>query len=279
VASFLPPGPNVVAQALLADSTLRSLTAAELSRLLHVSVKDASAGIGAIVGMINRTAHGSAGSALRPEPSLGGAVGPFLSLDQAMSRFGSHMGPIVRSPSPSPVWSPDSGADRQYGAGALVGWAGALEEAGDVDPNLWDAATTLEQFLTQNGCNADPAGICGNFQNAWNVTGAQPALTVDDKYGPATRAALQSVLNQVPSGPIAVAPAACYAAAGTSAPAATAPAMPMPGASTPTAPAPLAASVAGGSNRWMLAALAVAAGLLVLKSSKKKPRWARKAGL
>jgi hypothetical protein len=245
----LPPRAEIVAESLLQRGTLRSQPPGALARLLAVRESDAREGIAAVVGMLGRTAQGDSRGDLRPEPALCAVVGD-RSLDQAMARFASDVAPSVRSPNPV-----------RY-----------RDEAGDVDPSLWDAAAQLLSFLQQNGCRVSPAGIVGTFQLAYNAHGGGH-LATDDKYGPLTRAALQDVLNQIPSGPPSQAPAACSY---TSAPAPSPRPAPSPG--SPTAPVLQlgAGSILTSPWAWAIAALAAA---VVLVPKKHKPRWLRKAGL
>lgn len=288
VHSFLPPAVNVVAQALLRDPTIRAFKATDLARLLHVSVTDARAGIAAIIGMINRTAMGAPDTALRTETSLGSAVGPFMSLDQAMSRFGSRMGPIVSSatprPTPSPMWQPDFAPDRQFGAGRVgrsrghsalpaygePGW----DDAGAISADLASAATMMIDYLKAHGCGPD--ATIGDFQDTFNQT-YSPPLKLDNKYGPETKAALEHVIADaaIPSALAeATAPPACSYVA---------PIQPAsPGQAQPNAP-----PGGGGqtqqasmfSSSWTWAALAVGAAAIVISRSKHPPRWARQIGL
>ena len=292
VPSFLAPGPNVVAQALLADASLRARTPTELSRLLHVTVQDARIGIGAIIGMTQRMGGRQGATALQNEPSLGHAIGPFMSLDTAMARYGSAMGPMMHGPTPSPLWSPDILApDRQWGAGALeAGFSGAHSrgrghsgprdygEAGDVGPALEQAALQLIDDLAREGC----AALAGNFQIAYNAV-YSPEIVVDDEYGKATKAALERVIADAAVPTLLAektAPPACAYA-------------PRPSTSHPTA-SPSAAPTApvmqalmlGGSRRpfdrvdlWGLATAALVVGAILISRSKHPPRWARKIGL
>ncbi len=292
VHSFLPPGVNVAAQALLTQPELRGMRATDLARLLSVSNGDARAGIGAVIGMINRTARGAPESALRLEPSLGIAVGPFMSLDQAMSRYGVGMGPIVRGPSPSPLWSgPDVGADRQYGAGALDTGAGRSHgarghsgpgdygEAGSISADLESAAQMMISYLQGQGCGPD--ATIGDFQTTYNAS-YSPSLAVDRKYGPATRAALVQVLAD--SQQVTGAETLPNGLTGLSAPAACSYPGPAPAATTTsptTSPGGSAVSLAslGGSKPWLWGLAALVAGGVLLSQSKHPPRWARKLGL
>lgn len=272
VRSFLPPGPNIVAQALLSDPGLRGQTPLELSRTLHVPVPDAQQAIGAILGMINRTALGNAQSALEVEPSLANAIGPEMSLDRAMSRFGSHMGPIVRRPSPSPLWRPDVGEDRQYGAGGLTGG-----EAGAVPQDLIDAAANMKTFLEIEGCGVSPAGVVRRFQELFNANHS-PAIATDDHYGPETMGALDQVIADAdadqPGTFQTTAPPACHAAH-------VSPAPPPPPGPKPTPShtpvAPLQASIFG--SGWTWATALVVAGAVLIARSKHPPKWARQIGL
>jgi hypothetical protein len=285
VHSFLPHGPNVVAQALLGTPALRGVQADQLARTLHVSGGDARQGIAAIIGMINRSAQPGGDSALQPEPSLSIAIGPFMSLDSAMSRFGAHMGPIVRSPTPSPLFRPDAGPDRQFGAGRTShgprsGRGGGSNtgydygEAGAVSSELDAAATQMLAFLSENGCNVAPAGVVGNFQIAYNAAGYSPALATDDKYGPLTRTAAMQVIHDADvSTELANmnAPAACSYAPVPATP--SAPVRPVLPTSTPIAQASMF------DSPWTWATLAVLAGATMIARSKHPPKWARKIGL
>lgn len=277
--SFLPPDANAVAQALWRDGTLRSLSAADLARRLHVNSKDATAAIGALIGVMNAMARGNPNAPLTVQPSLAGAIGPFMSMDAAMARYGAHMGPIVSSP--SPLHQPYAGPDRQLGAGRASGGRFGMESgpgpeagaAGTETQALDDATSQLLQFLQQNGCNADFAGICGNFQEAYNNVYSldNPALTVDDKYGPITQSALAQVMHD--TGYSDAAPPACSYAA---------PSAPRPAPVSPSSPV-VAPKVIGPSMLptspvfWGLAAAAAA--IVVLAKSKHPPQWVRKLGL
>jgi hypothetical protein len=264
VPSFLLPGANIAAQALLADPTLRGLRAVDLATVLHVRTSDVRSAMGAILGYMN---IGS--DALSENRSLSGAISPTMSLDQAMSRFGSRMGPIVQGPMPSPMWSgPDAGPARESGTGALGMGAG---EAGAPLPNdLNDAATTLLSVLQNNGCAVSPQAV-SVFQAAYNVHYAPP-LAVDGKYGVLTRAGLGRVIADADPGDFSVygqaAPAACSYAA---------PVVRPSPAPAPAAPAPLAASMVP-SSPWVWALAAVAGGVYLL-SKKRKPHWVRRLGL
>ena len=266
VHSWLPAGANIIAQALLSDPTIRGLRANALAARFHLPTSDAREAIGAIVGMIQRTSKGDPTGALRPEPSLGSAVGPFMALDDAMSRYGANMAPIVRSPTPQPsaYFQPDFAADRQASAGRL--W-----EAGAPADDLAQALGMLTSFYAQNPCTVDPAGIVGAFQIAYNAQHSPP-LVVDDKYGPKTAAAVASVNN-------GTAPPSCYPASSPAGPGTLA--VPVT-TITGNAPAPATSSspttLAGmptPSSPWLLALGAGAAGLFLLSRSKRRPRWMR----
>jgi hypothetical protein len=276
----------VFAQALLSQPALRGQSALELARTLHGSVPDARAAIGSILGMINRTALGNPDSALENEPSLALAVGPEMSLDRAMSRFGSHMGPIVNKPTPSPLWSPDVGPDRQYGAGRVHGHAdrnyGAgriLVEAGDVAADIVAAAQQTIDFIDQNGCGPSPAGIVANFQALFNRD-YSPKISVDDRYGQQTQGAVDQVVAdanaQTPGSMPKTAPAACTYAA----PVAPSPSpSPQPSPSLPVAPLLGVQHASMLSSGWTWAGLLVLAGAVVISKSKHPPKWARQIGL
>lgn len=267
--TFLPPDANLAAQALWQNATLRALSAAQLARVLHISSRDVSDAIGAMVGLMNATARGNPDAALMLQPSLAGAIGPYMSLDQAMSRYGAHMGPIVSSP--SPMYRPHA-PDRQLGAGRAGshgGWESGphADEAGAVSQALGDATTQLLTFLQENGCSAAFAGVCGNFQVAYNNEYA-PTIAVDDKYGPETHNALARVIAD--AGYEAAAPAPCVYAA----PVAPSPA---PAPSHPSAPVVAHASMlTTGPVFWGLAAAAVA--VAVLAKSKHPPHWVKRIG-
>jgi hypothetical protein len=130
--SFLPPGPNHVAQALLQNATLRGLTAPELAHTLGVRPTEATQGIASVAGMADRIGRRGA-AALRNEPRLALAIGGQLTLDQALSRYSSHMGPIVIGPSPL--------------------WASGFGSAGDT--NISDQGDPAQQ-------NQEPAAYGGN---------------------------------------------------------------------------------------------------------------------
>jgi hypothetical protein len=210
-ASFLAPDSNAVAQALLSNPELRGQTAFELSHTLSVSVDAARVAIGSIIGMIDRVALGDATSPLRAEPTRTGAIGAGMSLDVAMSRFGSHMGPIVVTP--SPLWSPDAGPGRQTGAGAL-------SEAGAV-ASLDVAAAALIAFYGANDCSVSPNGVVRQFQESYNAAYLGGHISVDDLYGPQTHDALtKAVADMAPVSTFGDAPPPCVAATPASHPAA-----------------------------------------------------------
>jgi hypothetical protein len=203
------------------------------------------------------------------------------------------MGPIVSSatprPTPSPMWQPDFGPDRQFGAGAVgrargrkghsgpyedlsdygeAGW----EDAGAISADLASAAQMMITYLTAHGCGPD--ATIGDFQDTFNQT-YSPPIKVDNKYGPTTKAALEHVIADaaIPSALAeATAPPACSYVA---------PVEP-PGQAQPNAPL-------GGTNQtqqastfsspWTWAALAAAAAAVVIARSKHPPRWARQIGL
>jgi hypothetical protein len=286
VKSFLPPGANTAAQALIADPTLRSFSAEKLARILHISVSDARAGIGAIIGMINHVALGSPQSALMPNPSLAIAVGPFMSLDAAMSRFGSHMGPVVVSPQPrpGPYYQGDYPPDRQYGAGHV--------EAGDISTTVHDTAMALVSFYASSTCASSPGGVVSAFQRAFNRDFA-PSLAVDDKYGPATQDALDHVIAAAPASSDlsqVKSPPPCYPGPGTyTAPVTTIYGTPSPSASpisvapsSPTPATPTATPVARASmmdSPWTWVGIAALVAAASISQSKHPPKWARKIGL
>lgn len=289
VASFLPPGPNVVAQALISDPTIRSFRAEHLAKLLHVSVSDARAGIASIIGMINAIAMGNPKSALTENVSLSHAVGPFMSLDQAMSRFGSHMGPIVVSPEPrpGPYYQGDFPPDREYGAGRMHFYG----EAGDLSNNMASATQAMLDYLHFHGCGPD--ATIGDFQDTFNSEFAPPTpLAVDNKYGSLTRTALLHVIASAPASSdlaSAAAPAACHYQTSPGPGTYTVPATTV----TPTAPisqvtpAPathpvaMAGAATGGifDSPWTWALILAAAAAATISQSKHPPKWARKMGL
>lgn len=263
-------------------------------------VSDARSGIGALVDMMNQTAMGSPQSALRPAASLSQAVGPFMSLDTSMSRYGSHMGPIVSRPNPSPFYQPDYSPDREVGAGRAGaprgrGHGGSPvydDEAGSINDDLSQATQQMIDFLHDNGCAVSPTGIVGNFQILYNRD-YQGRLAVDDKYGPLTKAATDHVLadSQLVSGGETLpnrltgysSPSPCTYHSTALAPRTPAPS-PAPlspvATSTPAAPAPspMLASMGDGllpksPLGWAL--LAGAVGLVAVANSKHPPRWSR----
>ena len=141
--SFLRHGPNVAAQSLLRNPVLRALPAVELGRALHVSTSDARSGIASVTGLVSRVAmHGQA--ALMEEPRLSIAVGPFMNLDQALSRYASHRGPIVVSP--SPMFRAD---------------AGAFMEAGDTNVSDQGDPANADQGQPAAGGGDNPLGDLG----------------------------------------------------------------------------------------------------------------------
>lgn len=316
VTSFLPPRPNIVAQALLNDPTLRNLRAEQLAAILHVSVSDARDGIGSIIGMINRTAMGHPDTALRVEPSLGRAIGPFMSLDQAMSRFGSHMGPIVTNPQPSPMWRPDYPPDREIGAGRTsaaprgrghsmiqahwsdldFGEAGASDwgEAGDAATDQQNAdAIAMNNSLSDHGYKVADQYLYKAFQT-------DVGLTPDGFPGTKTMQELKDVLFalgiQIADVPVypwsrsgaydgVNAPLWSDWAPGQSAPSAAAPATPTAQQGTYTAPTTTitpSSQVAHASmldSPWTWVAIGAAVVAATISHSKHPPAWARKIGL
>jgi hypothetical protein len=270
------------------------MRADQVARQVHVTVSDARAGIGAIIGMINAIAQGSPGASLRPNPSLASAVGPFMSMDQAMSRFGSHMGPIVGSPRPfSPMWQPDFAPDRELGAGRAGAARGRghsamrsmfdYGEAGDISANLDSAAHALIDYVTHQGYGPDPT--ISDFQDAFNHEFAPPTpLAVDGRYGRLTHDALESVIHAAPASsdlaqetaPPAPAPAPSGGGGGGG------PGTVVLPATTITGTPPVAHPVSQASmfsSPWTWAGLALIAGAAVISQSKHPPRWARKIGL
>jgi hypothetical protein len=148
--SFLRHGANVVAQSLLRNPVLRGLPAPALARSLGVTTLDATSGIASVAGMADRIARrGSA--TLQEEPRLAISVGPYYSLDQALSRFSSHRGPIVVSP--SPLWTPATGQ-----AGHL-----SRMEAGDTNVETGDQ--------TQSNVEPGSASILGGDYNVADLFG------------------------------------------------------------------------------------------------------------
>jgi hypothetical protein len=95
--SSLPPGADHVAQALLADPSLRSLPPAALAQAAGATVDDAIEGIAALVGYAG--AHRRRGDHLQPQPGIARYVllGS-LSLDRALEHFDSRASPGVISP-------------------------------------------------------------------------------------------------------------------------------------------------------------------------------------
>lgn len=244
VPSFLPPGPNIAAQALLSTPAYRALSANDLAARLHLSTADARMGIGAIVGMIQRTARGNAHSALQPEPSLGKAVGPFMSLDTAMSRYGANMGAIVSSPTPhSPAFAPDYPPDRQASAGRLPRgrrWSEAGDDLTDDTPPPIDAnpGSQVSNEATDQGDDSP----------------GSPALS--------TTVAPVATISPDPSVPIGPGQSPANPTGTTM----TGYTMTPTGLTTP----------GGGLKSWELVALAAGVGLFALMKSKHKPRWLAK---
>ena len=241
VRSFLPPGPNFAAQALLAQPVLRSLAANDLAQKTHVSVADARQAIGSIVGMIQRTARGNPNSPLQVETSLGQAVGPFMSLDTAMSRYGSNMGAIVSSPVPhSAAFAPDYPPDRQASAGRLTLRRRSWPEAGD-DTSMADD--------TPPPIDSNPGSQTSNeATDQGNDSPGAPALS--------TTVAPIATISPDPSVPIGP---------GSS------PANPTGATMSPTG-----LTTPGGSSKWLLIAAAAGVGLFALSKSKHKPKWLAK---
>lgn len=88
---------------------------------------------------------------------------------------------------------------------------GATEGLGDAgilpaDP-LTQSASDLIAWLSANACTQNAVTQVSDFQTAWNTSNLGPALTVDGKYGPLTRGALQSVMNAIGTG---TAPPDCF---------------------------------------------------------------------
>ena len=188
-----------------------------------------------------------------------------MSLDQAMSRYGSHMGPIVVSP--SPLWRPD--------AGSLWASNGVNRgEAGDVTSDLDSAAQGMVSYLNAQGCGPD--ATIGQFQAAYNAV-YSPAIAIDNKYGPETAAALTRLIQDTTAQGVPVVPSAppicVYGATST------------PATSPLTGPLGSATNATGtrvaqaGMGNWGWAALAAGAALFLLANSKNPPKWVKRAGL
>jgi hypothetical protein len=77
------------------------------------------------------------------------------------------------------------------------------------DP-LTQSAADLLAWLSANACSQNAITQVSTFQTAWNTAALGPTLTVDGKYGPLTRGALQSVMNAEGTG---TAPPDCFSAA------------------------------------------------------------------
>jgi hypothetical protein len=95
------------------------------------------------------------------------------------------------------------------------------------DP-LTQSAADLLVWLGANGCAQTAVPAVTTFQTEWNTTNLGPALTVDGKYDPLTRGALQTVMNAEGKG---TAPPDCFTPAAI---------QPNP---TPVAPPPSAAPI------------------------------------
>lgn len=78
------------------------------------------------------------------------------------------------------------------------------------DP-LTQSSADLIAWLSANACTQNPVSQVSAFQTAWNSSGNGSSLTVDGKYGPLTRGALQSVMTSIGKG---TAPADCFTVAG-----------------------------------------------------------------
>jgi hypothetical protein len=87
-------------------------------------------------------------------------------------------------------------------AGLGLGDAGILP----ADP-LTQSAADLIAWLASNSCTQAAVAQVTTFQTAWNTANLGPALTVDGKYGPLTRGALQAVMNAEGKG---TAPSDCF---------------------------------------------------------------------
>ncbi len=245
VRSFLPPGPNFAAQALLSQPALRSLPANALAARTNVSTSDARHAIGSIVGMIQRTARGNPNAPLQVEPSLGQAVGPFMSLDVAMSRYGSNMGAIVSSPVPhSAAFAPDYPPDRQASAGRLKNWP----EAGD-DPTLADD--------TPPPIDANPGSQTSN--EATDQGDGSPS-------GPALSTTVAPIATISPDPSVPIGPGSS-------------PANPSGSTMTGYTLTPTGLTAPTGFSKLELIAIAAGVGLFALAKSKHKPRWLAKVKL
>ena len=297
-----------MAQALLADPTLRSMRAEQLAKALHVSTPDARAGIAAVIGLINRTAMGEPDAPLQPEKSLGLAVGPYMSLDQAMSRFGSHMGPIVTGPRPhSAIWQPDFSPDREVGAGRTGAPRGRghgggpgrnspmdYGEAGlPADATEQAAAVAMADALHAHGYKRSDMGVYKEFQHS-------VGLNPDGFPGTKTMQELKDVLfslgDEFPNVPIypwlssggydgVNAPLWSEWAPGAAPPGGgggTYVAPPTTVLGTQGTRTPVAQASMGGSmfdSPWTWAILLAGGAAVAISQSKHPPRWARKIGL
>jgi hypothetical protein len=122
---------------------------------------------------------------------------------------------------------------------------------------LASAAQTLVQWLQTNGCSTSSIGEVTTFQTIYNTEG-QSTLTVDGKYGPATQAALQRVLDVSGGG---AAPTNCFPRGGPS---------PVPGGGGTVIPTtPIARGLPWGTIAVAGAAVA-GAGLIAYAVHKKK---------
>ena len=74
---------------------------------------------------------------------------------------------------------------------------------------LVQAAADLNGYFATNPCTQSAFTQASDFQTAYNAAGMGPAINVDGKYGPLTRAALQHVMTASGSG---TAPRDCFTA-------------------------------------------------------------------
>jgi hypothetical protein len=77
------------------------------------------------------------------------------------------------------------------------------------DP-LTQATADLVAWLVASPCTQNAVTQVSDFQTAWNTSTLGGTLTVDGKYGPQTRGALQAAMNAAGTGS---APADCFTSA------------------------------------------------------------------
>lgn len=174
--SFLPHEPNVVAQSLLRNPALRGLPSDQLARATGVKGRSAVEGIASVVGMVNRIArHAQGRGALENEPRLTLAIGPFVSLDEAMARYGSHRGPIVVSPSPL---SPYAGSFTEEAGDTLISDQGDpanYQGGGGGQPANYQGGGSGPSFLGGGASPEQPPQVLGDQGGPSPAPGPSPS--------------------------------------------------------------------------------------------------------